>query len=62
VREWINIGGVNGHNRIKQKSQVNTLGLYCKLERITVPVERPGAFLYGSGYAAFVGTAKQPIL
>jgi hypothetical protein len=52
---------VDGHHRVEQKREVDTLGLDGKFERLPVALEGPGALGGGDGDVGFVSTIEEPV-
>jgi hypothetical protein len=52
---------VDGHHRVEQEREVNTLGLDGKFERLSVALEGPGAFGGGDGDIGFVSTIEEAV-
>ncbi len=53
---------MDGHHRIKQKSEIDALGLDGQLERLAIPIERPGSLSGRNSQADFIAPIEQTFL
>jgi hypothetical protein len=61
VRQRLHIGRVDGHHRVKQKGEINALGLDGELERLAIAIERPGPLNSGNRQGGFIGPIEQAL-